>query len=49
MCKRLTLFTWGVCKDGGGIRASGADGVLAANHRAGNGGEGGGAGSAGSH
>lgn len=33
ICKRLTLLT--ALEGGGGIRARGADGVLAANHRAG--------------
>lgn len=33
ICRRLTLLT--ALEGGGGIRASGADGVLAANHRAG--------------
>lgn len=43
ICKRLTLFTWTVLEGGGGIRARGADGVWAANHRAGH------VGSAGGH
>lgn len=37
ICRRPTLFTGVVLEGGGGIRARGADGVWAANHRAGHG------------